>query len=320
MNENFIIRNLTREEAEAAADWAALEGWNPGLHDMDSFYSTDPNGFFGGFLDCGLIACISAVSYGECFGFIGFYIVKPKYRGRGFGLKIWRHAMHYMGGRNVGLDGVLAQIANYGKYGFRFAYHNARYAGYVRYASHSGYTGDSGDSGYNDSTLKSGGSCKPDLVTNPAHAHAPGLVKLADVPLSTVTEFDDTIFPVSRPAFLRNWITHPAHVSLGMLDGNRPDRNRMLGYGVIRPCRNGFKIGPLAASSETVAETLFNALTYGVGTQPVFLDVPVINAAAVGFATRHGMEKVFETARMYTGTEPAIALDKLYGVTTFELG
>lgn len=288
--ENFIIRNLTREEAEVAAEWAGLEGWNPGLHDMDSFYSTDPNGFFGGFLDGELIACISAVSYGEGFGFIGFYIVKPQYRGRGFGLKIWRHAMRYMGGRNVGLDGVLAQVANYAKYGFRFAYHNARYAGYANYTGFFSY--DNSDA-----------------------LPVPGLVRLADVPLSTVTEFDDTIFPVCRPAFLRNWITHTAHVSFGVLDGNR-----MVGYGVIRPCRKGFKIGPLAASGENVAEALFSALTEHVGTRPVFLDVPMVNVAAVGFAIRHGMEKVFETARMYTHSEPAIALDRLYGVTTFELG
>lgn len=32
------------------------------------------------------------------------------------------------------------------------------------------------------------------------------------------------------------------------------------------------------------------------------------------------MKPVFETARMYTGAAPDIALARLYGVTTFELG
>src|SRR5215203_3099940 len=34
----------------------------------------------------------------------------------------------------------------------------------------------------------------------------------------------------------------------------------------------------------------------------------------------YGMTKVFETARMYTGDEPAIAVDGIYGVTILELG
>jgi len=32
------------------------------------------------------------------------------------------------------------------------------------------------------------------------------------------------------------------------------------------------------------------------------------------------LKPVFETARMYTGPDPAIDLAKLFGVTTFELG
>jgi hypothetical protein len=53
---------------------------------------------------------------------------------------------------------------------------------------------------------------------------------------------------------------------------------------------------------------------------PVYLDVPEVNPAALALAVRYGMRKVFGTARMYTGAEPPLALDRLYGVTTFELG
>ena len=42
--------------------------------------------------------------------------------------------------------------------------------------------------------------------------------------------------------------------------------------------------------------------------------------ALEALATRHGMRKVFGTARMYTGSEPPIALERVFGVTTFELG
>jgi hypothetical protein len=53
---------------------------------------------------------------------------------------------------------------------------------------------------------------------------------------------------------------------------------------------------------------------------PIFLDVPGVNPAAVRLAEGYGMSKVFETARMYTGDPPAIELDGIFGVTTFELG
>jgi hypothetical protein len=37
-------------------------------------------------------------------------------------------------------------------------------------------------------------------------------------------------------------------------------------------------------------------------------------------AERHGMSSVFETARMHTKDAPAIAIDRVFGVTSFELG
>ena len=37
-------------------------------------------------------------------------------------------------------------------------------------------------------------------------------------------------------------------------------------------------------------------------------------------AERHGMRVMFETARMYTGPAPQIASERVFGITTFELG
>lgn len=50
------------------------------------------------------------------------------------------------------------------------------------------------------------------------------------------------------------------------------------------------------------------------------LKIPAINPAAVAPAAAHGLQPVFETARMYTAAPPAQPIDRLYGVTTFELG
>lgn len=48
--------------------------------------------------------------------------------------------------------------------------------------------------------------------------------------------------------------------------------------------------------------------------------MPEPNATAVALAEAAGLKPAFETARMYTGPEPAIDRAGLFGVTTFELG
>jgi hypothetical protein len=90
--------------------------------------------------------------------------------------------------------------------------------------------------------------------------------------------------------------------------------------GVIRPCRNGFKIGPLFANSPDLAQSLFASLSSFAADQPIFLDTPENNAAALALADRHGMAEVFGCARMYYGPAPVLPWDDIYGVTTFELG
>ena len=88
-NGNYVIRTMQRDEVDIAVAWAADEGWNPGLHDAESYYRADPNGFFIGLLDDKPIAVISAIKYDASFGFLGFYIVKPQYRNQGYGIQIW---------------------------------------------------------------------------------------------------------------------------------------------------------------------------------------------------------------------------------------
>src|SRR5580698_7336679 len=128
---DFLIRTMTSSEVELSLEWAASEGWNPGKHDAHCFRAADPDGFFIGILQGEPVGCISAVAYDERFGFVGLYLVKPQFRGMGLGMRIWRHGMAYLGSRNVGLDGVVAQQANYKKSGFRLAYRNIRFQGVV---------------------------------------------------------------------------------------------------------------------------------------------------------------------------------------------
>ena len=276
---SLVIRTMSEHELALALDWAAAEGWNPGLDDARCFYAADPDGFFLGEIDGRPVGCISAVAYDGFYGFLGFYIVAPDYRGRGFGLQLWRTAMAYLNGRNVGLDGVLAQQANYRKSGFTLAYRNIRYQG-------------------------KGGGREPD-----------GLIDLSSVPREEIGRYDAMAFQAPRPNFLRRWIEQPGGAALGVLSDQR-----LMGYGVLHPCRQGFKIGPLFADDPETAEKLFRGLSSRAPDLPIFLDTPEVNPEAIALARRYEMQPVFETARMYTKGLPATRPDLCFGVTTFELG
>jgi len=269
------------DEISLAVEWAAAEGWNPGFADAACFAVPDPQGFLLGERDGGPAATISCVNYGADFAFLGFYIVRPDLRGRGFGLQMWNAAMAHAGSRVIGLDGITAQQENYRKSGFSLAYQNVRYGG---------------------------------TVTS-MNAPRANVISLTEVAFTAVEADDATVFPAPRRAFLRAWIGAPGHTGCALMrDG------QLAGWGVIRPCRTGRKIGPLVADDRATAEIVLSALLAKAGGGEIFLDVPGINREAVALAQSLGLSPVFETARMYTGAIPSLRLERVFGVTSFELG
>ncbi|MGB3339391.1 MAG: GNAT family N-acetyltransferase [Devosia sp.] len=177
------IRSLKLAEIQTLLDWAAAEGWNPGLDDAVPFQAADPNGFLGAFVDDVMVAGISAVAYDAHFGFIGLYICHPDWRGQGHGKAVWDTAMAYLGDRIIGLDGVPEQRANYTKIGFVGAYETIRMSGTLAAADHA---------------LRNG--------------------RLEDI-----REIDRQCFPSQRDGFLRRWIAEPRactiHWTNGVVDG-----------------------------------------------------------------------------------------------------
>lgn len=287
MKNKMTIRAMSRDNLDLAIDWAAEEGWNPGLRDAMPFWAADPEGFLIGEIDRQPVAVISAVRYGPHFGFIGFYIVKPEYRGQGHGWAIWQAAMRQLHGRTVGLDGVVAQQENYHRSGFVLAHRNIRYAGVGLAAA-----------------------------AKPPSAAGVRLVALENIPFAAVLDYDHRCFPAEREHFLREWIAQPGTRTLGAVAGER-----LLGYGVLRPCRSGFKIGPLFADSSDIAEAIFSGLRQAVPAgEPFYLDVMATAPHVLDMTARHDMQVVFETARMYLGPVPDLPLALTYGITSFELG
>jgi GNAT superfamily N-acetyltransferase len=276
------FRTMTKEEVAIAVNWAAAEGWNPGLSDAECFFTVDPEGFFCAETGGKIVGTAAVVNYDDRFSFGGFYIVDPAYRAGGIGMHLARYAMSHAGDRVLGVDGVVAMVPKYEGSGLLFLhYNNARYEG-------------------------TGGGKMPD-----------GLTPLRDVKFANLLEYDTVHFPARRETFLRCWIRQEGHFGLARLDRD----GKILGYGVRRACYTGYKIGPLFAKDRATAEMILDGLIAGIPGEPFFLDIPRPNKAAVALVEDRKMNPVFFTARLYTTREAvALPLEEIFGVTTFELG
>lgn len=113
-----VFREASQDELSLILDWAAAEGWNPGLGDAAAFHAADPHGFFLAEVAGKPVAAISVVNHSDDFAFLGLYLCQPEWRGQGIGYALWSHALAHAGSRTVGLDGVAAQQANYARSGF----------------------------------------------------------------------------------------------------------------------------------------------------------------------------------------------------------
>lgn len=123
------FRTATLPELSRILDWAADEGWNPGIEDAEAFFAADPGGFFVADHDGTPVAVISVVNHSDSFAFLGLYICHPDWRGTGLGFALWTHAIAHAGGRTIGLDGVPAQQDNYARSGFELAGRTRRLSG-----------------------------------------------------------------------------------------------------------------------------------------------------------------------------------------------
>lgn len=283
--EDIEFRKLDFSGVKNLLNWAEQEGWNPAPHDADVFWATDPDGFYGFYFEGSLIAGGAVVSYNDEFGFMGLFIVKPEYRAGGIGRKLWYLRRDLLIGRlqknaPIGMDGVVEMQPFYKKGGFEIAYKEERYE-------------------------KLGLELETDSRIS----------TITDHDFNQVLSFDKQCFGFLRPQFLKPWIHLPDNKTFKYQRGDLIN-----GYAIVRKVSRGYKIGPLFADDPHVAEELYKACLNVVIGQPLYIDIPMINKEAVSMIKKYDAKYVFECARMYYGQAPEIDIQKVYGVTTFELG
>ena len=277
----LTIRTMRPNEVAIALDWAKQEGWNPGINDAELFYQADAHGFFAGEVDGELVAVGSAVTYSDDFAFCGLYIVAPEHRGKGYGLELTKHRLNYCKGRNIGIDGVLENVEIYQRIGYVPFYQNKRYQ-------------------FTASEI-------------PFDSSNISIICANDVP--QIIAYDRQCFPAPRNNFLKVWLTQKEGKSVVF-----KTNDNVQGYAVRRQCSEGYKIGPLFADNIEIAKQLLITLQADIPGETVLLDVPENNSDAIKLTESFDMKVVFATSRMYQQGLPDICHEKVFGITTFELG
>lgn len=283
--ETLKFEKLDLNGVKTLVEWAREEGWNPGEQDAEVFYATDPDGHYGYFMDEEMIAGGSIISYDGVFGFMGLFIVKPEYRSLGIGRKLWYQRRDMLlsrleRGASIGMDGVVAMQSFYGKGGFESVFRDERH-------------------------MKLG-----EIYTVDSHISS---IESSD--FDAVLSYDIQCFGFPRPQFLKPWLNMHGNKNFKYVSDGQ-----MRGFAIMRKANSGYKICPLFADNEVVAEALYKACLNAVPGEEVFLDIPMTNTSAVKLLKKHKTQYVFECARMYYGKPPEITLEKVFGITTFELG
>ena len=228
-----MIKKMNALELHTAIAFAKHEGWNPGRFDARSYYSIDPDGFWGLRIGKEIIGVISAVCYfnetSAQFAYIGLFIIKEAYRRQGYGAQLWNHAMRdihkRIGHKPTYLYSVQAQKHRYINSGFRPCGENSRIT----------------------------------MTKETSHpSPAQHCVEKREGLFRKMVAYDQLIFGATRERFFRASLRNTnskAAISFELKGGET-----IAGYGHIRPCMSGFRIGPLSANSFDCAKRLITSL------------------------------------------------------------
>jgi ribosomal-protein-alanine N-acetyltransferase len=301
----LTIRPLTADDIPVVTGWARQEGFTPGVGDVAIYRATDRQGVWVGWLGAEPVGCIAGVRYSAAYGFIGLFLVVPEQRGNGYGVQLWRHALHHLADLPcIGLEAAPDRVADYAGWGFAPASPTTRWQ----------RTGEAG-------------ALTPSFQGAPAAGGADQtsggaswcLLAGAAIPERAVQRFDAQREPTPRPHFLRQWLRHPAGTVHALVDR----AGHCHGFGRIRPCLlregEGWRIGPLVTDHPAAARALLEGLLQhhpGV----VLIDAPGANRLAPPLLEALGFAPLSQTLRMYRGEAPTVSLADVYGLACLELG
>jgi GNAT superfamily N-acetyltransferase len=300
-NQDLLIRPAQNvDEVSIAMEWAAQEGWNVGKHDAKAYYKAFPSGCRLLLVKEQLVGAIFLANYSKDFVFIGLFVVEKSFRGKGFGKILWEYAMREVEKKiSVGLYAVPQQVSRYASSNFKTLNNILRWN-----AQAPAVTNFSVGANSLNKTL---------------------LIEKSNTDLiAQVNEYESKMFPAPRFELIKAMLELPQVVGVAIKESEQ-----IVGYGLIRPCQKGYRIGPLYANSFEAVKALTTKLLEmiaGLNETVVFDTLPPSqNRFITMFAEYFNLQRVndADTYAMFKGEIPKEieeSFEKTYAACSLELG
>lgn len=288
-DDKVTIQEMDEQELKMVLGWAKDEGWNPGRYDYAPYHAQDRHGFLLLRLNDKPVGAISVVKYSETFSFIGLFIVLAEHRGKGLGTQLWNKAIEKIATNSaLGLYAVPKQISRYQRAGLTGHHYNHRYE-----------------------LTRSSSINVENKIEHSANS--------ADM-YQGLLHYDCRMWGASRKNMFDALLVQQSVFAFVTTDRNTGAVN---GYGLIRPCVEGFRIGPIYADTKDSAKVLGEALITRAGNNNrIMFDIPSNNPFSTAFADYFNLERVdaLDTLAMYKGDMNHQQEQYCYGVASLELG
>ncbi len=259
------------------------EKWSPGLYDVKCYLDGKNITYYFCMIAGKPVGMISIVENNLIY-FIGSFIVAKAYRGQGYGRLLWDAVVEVLGDKPLGLYAVFSLVPFYARQGFRAGNEVRRFA------------------------LTNLCSMEREAYLDP----------LTDAEKLALYRFDQQCTKSNRRDFLSSLLEKPSVFSSIVFDGASP-----IGYGIVRPAFDHFRVGPLYAVSAGVALSILSSLIghlcrfRGEEKVTVLIDVPTRPLHPSSFSAALRVEEVGVFPFMVRNTCAEIPT-ACYGLTALE--
>lgn len=279
----FNVRRMSSEDIEFAIRITDTMDWNLTEQDFAFMMQLEPEGCFTIMYNSEKIGITTTVSYGKV-GWIGNVIVDEKYRRRGAGTTIIKHAINYLmgkGAKTIGLYSYKEKANFYSRLGF-----------------------------------------KSDLQFAVLNGKAPSFnVEAANVKeagkneMQRIVEFDRFYFGASRKKLLEKIVNEKGNICYCYVENGE-----IFGYAMAKVYGHYAEIGPLICRREKghIAKNLLGVVLERVEGAEVLICLPKREEAITNMLLDSGFKESFTVVRMLFG--PIAFRDCVYIAESLERG
>jgi ribosomal protein S18 acetylase RimI-like enzyme len=278
----FHVEKIKPADFPFAVQLSNTMNWNMTIDDFELAAELEPEGCFILLQDAERLGIATTVSFGKV-GWFGNLIVKEKYRRKGAGSLLLRHALDYLQGRGVETVGLYA------------------YTHLIEFYKSFGFKVDE------DFLVLQGKPVSREAAKTPR--------KIQEQDFSALIDFDSQCFGARRTRLLEHIFREKRNLCYVSVNDDR-----IKGYAAAKIFGEMVEVGPLLCRRNHVDDALMllETILSQFKKLGVFMCVPAKETALLDWLSEAGFHRDFQVARMFLG--PAVASNCLYVAESLERG